>query len=122
MISLCLSNDATDSRRAVTGENGYEYTRVIDSSEKFLRKNVFDQIDMGVLYADTVGSTKISLTLPSDKLSIMTSSFSQEMSYVIEKFGRYVLKFVGDVMRVLIVKRPFCIHDSRKSQYGLFKI
>ena len=83
---------------------------------------MFDQIDMAVLYVDIVGSTKMSMALPSDKLSIMIRSFSQEMSYVIEKFGGYVLKFVGDVMRVLIVKRPFCIHDSRKSQYGLFKI
>ena len=79
-------------------ENGYEYTRVIDSSEKFLRKNVFEQIDMAVLYVDIVGSTKMSMSLPSDKLSIMISSFSQEMSYVIEQFGGYVLKFVGDAV------------------------
>ena len=79
-------------------ENGYEYTRVIDSSERFLRKNVFEQIDMAVLYVDIVGSTKMSMALPSDKLSIMISSFSQEMSYVIEKFGGYVLKFVGDAV------------------------
>ena len=79
-------------------ENGYEYTRVIDSSEKFLRKNVFEQIDMAVLYVDIVGSTKMSMTLQPDKLSILISSFSQEMSYVIEQFGGYVLKFVGDAV------------------------
>ncbi|WP_420544501.1 adenylate/guanylate cyclase domain-containing protein [Nitrosopumilus sp.] len=79
-------------------ENGYQYTRVIDSSEKFLRKNVFGQINMGVLYVDIVGSTKMSITLPPDKLSIIISSFSQEMSYVIEQFHGYVLKFVGDAV------------------------
>ncbi len=79
-------------------EKGYQYTRVIDSSEKFLRKNVFGQISMAVLYVDIVGSTKMSMTLPSDKLSIMISSFSQEMSYVIEQFHGYVLKFVGDAV------------------------
>ena len=79
-------------------ENGYEYTRVIGSSEKFLRENVFAQIDMAVLYVDIVGSTKMSMTLPPDKLSILISSFSQEMSYVIEQFGGYVLKFVGDAV------------------------
>ena len=79
-------------------EKGYQYTRVIDSSEKFLRKNVFDQINMAVLYVDIVGSTKMSMTLPPDKLSIMISSFSQEMSYVIEQFHGYVLKFVGDAV------------------------
>lgn len=79
-------------------EKGYQYTRVIDSSEKFLRKNVFRQINMAVLYVDIVGSTKMSMTLPPDKLSIMISSFSQEMSYVIEQFHGNVLKFVGDAV------------------------
>ncbi len=79
-------------------EKGYQYTRVIDSSEKFLRKNVFRQINMAVLYVDIVGSTKMSMILPPDKLSIMISSFSQEMSYVIEQFHGYVLKFVGDAV------------------------
>ena len=79
-------------------EKGYQYTRVIDSSEKFLRKNVFGQINMAVLYVDIVGSTKMSMTLPPDKLSIIISSFSQEMSYVIEQFHGYVLKFVGDAV------------------------
>ncbi|MCV0392085.1 MAG: adenylate/guanylate cyclase domain-containing protein [Nitrosopumilus sp.] len=79
-------------------EKGYQYTRVIDSSEKFLRKNVFGQINMAVLYVDIVGSTKMSMTLPPDKLSTIISSFSQEMSYMIEKFHGYVLKFVGDAV------------------------
>jgi len=79
-------------------EKGYQYTRVIDASEKFLRKNVFGQINMAVLYVDIVGSTKMSMTLPPDKLSIIISSFSQEMSYVIEQFHGYVLKFVGDAV------------------------
>jgi adenylate cyclase len=79
-------------------EKGYQYTRVIDSSEKFLRKNVFEQVDMGVLYVDIVDSTKMSMTLPPDKLSVIISSFAQEMSYVIEQFHGYVLKFVGDAV------------------------
>lgn len=79
-------------------DKGYEYVRVIDSSEKFLRKNVFEEINMAVLYVDIVGSTKMSMTLPPDKLSILISSFSQEMSYVIEQFHGYVLKFVGDAV------------------------
>jgi len=41
---------------------------------------------------------KMSMTLPPDQLSILISSFSQEMSYVIEQFNGYVLKFVGDAV------------------------
>jgi len=79
-------------------ENGYEYTKVIDSSENFLRNNVFQQINMAVLYVDLIGSTKMSMELPSDKLSILVSSFSQEMAYVINAHNGYVLKFVGDAV------------------------
>ncbi len=79
-------------------ENGYEYTRTIDSSEKFLRKNVFQQINMVILYVDLVGSTKMSAELPSDKLSTLISSFSQEMAYVINAHNGHVLKFVGDAV------------------------
>lgn len=79
-------------------EKGYEYTRIVDSSENFLRKRVFQQINMAVLYVDLVGSTKMSMELPPDKLSILVSSFSQEMAYVIAAHNGYVLKFVGDAV------------------------
>lgn len=79
-------------------ENGYQYTRVTDSSEKFLRKNVFQQLNMAVIYVDLVGSTKMSIELPPDKLSTLISSFSQEMAYVINAHNGYVLKFVGDAV------------------------
>ncbi|MFB5628171.1 MAG: adenylate/guanylate cyclase domain-containing protein [Nitrosarchaeum sp.] len=79
-------------------ENGYEYTRLIDSSEKFLRENVFRQVNMAVLYVDLVGSTSMSIELPPDKLSVLISSFSQEMAYVINAHNGYVLKFVGDAV------------------------
>ena len=79
-------------------ENGYQYTRIMDSSEKFLRRNVFQQINMVVLYVDLVDSTKISMELSPDKLSTLISSFSQEMAYVINAHNGYVLKFVGDAV------------------------
>jgi class 3 adenylate cyclase len=79
-------------------KRGYEYTGIINESEKFLRKNVFSKLDMVVLYVDLVGSTKMALELPEDKLAIIISSFSQEMAAVISLHGGYVLKFVGDAV------------------------
>ncbi|RDJ31203.1 MAG: adenylate/guanylate cyclase domain-containing protein [Crenarchaeota archaeon] len=79
-------------------EKGYQYTRVVDSSEKFLRERVFQQVKAAVLYVDLVGSTKISMQLPPNKLSTLISSFSQEMAYVINAHNGYVLKFVGDAV------------------------
>ncbi len=77
-------------------KKGYEYSGVIDDSENFLRKNVFSKLNMVVLYVDLVGSTTMTLEMPSEKIAIIIGSFAQEMATVIRQHRGYVLKFVGD--------------------------
>jgi len=79
-------------------KKGYEYSGVINDSDKFLRKNVFSKLDMAVLYVDLVGSTTMTLEMPEEKIAIIVSSFSQEMAAVIRQHRGYVLKFVGDAV------------------------
>ncbi len=79
-------------------KKGYEYSGLIDESDKFLRKNVFSKLDMVVLYVDLVGSTTMTLEMPEEKIAIIVSSFSQEMAAVIRQHQGYVLKFVGDAV------------------------
>ncbi|WP_067960682.1 adenylate/guanylate cyclase domain-containing protein [Nitrosopumilus sp. Nsub] len=79
-------------------KKGYEYSGVHDESEDFLRKNVFSKLDMIVLYVDLVGSTKMALEMPSEKIATIMSSFAQEMASVIRQYHGYVLKFVGDAV------------------------
>ncbi|MDH5569682.1 MAG: adenylate/guanylate cyclase domain-containing protein [Nitrosopumilus sp.] len=79
-------------------KEGYKYSRIADASEEFLRKHVFEQVEMAIIYVDLVGSTKLSLKLPPEKLSVVISSFVQEMSYVIIQCGGFVLKFSGDAV------------------------
>ncbi len=79
-------------------KKGYEYSGMIDESDKFLRKNVFSKLDMAVLYVDLVGSTTMTLEMPEEKIAIIVSSFSQEMAAVIRQHNGYVLKFVGDAV------------------------
>ena len=79
-------------------KKGYEYTGIIDDSEKFLREHVFKKINMVVLYVDLVGSTTMTLELPAEKLATIVSSFSQEMASVIRLYKGLVLKFVGDAV------------------------
>ena len=79
-------------------KKGYEYTGIIDDSEKFLREHVFKKINMVVLYVDLVGSTTMTLELPTEKLATIISSFSQEMASVIRVHKGLVLKFVGDAV------------------------
>ncbi|MFZ8907613.1 MAG: adenylate/guanylate cyclase domain-containing protein, partial [Nitrosopumilaceae archaeon] len=54
-------------------KKGYEYTGIIDDSEKFLREHVFKKINMVVLYVDLVGSTTMTLELPTEKLATIIS-------------------------------------------------
>ena len=79
-------------------DNGFRSSGIVSSSEKFLRKHIFEHVEMTVLYVDLVGSTKMSLELSSDNLSTLISSFVQEMSYVISQNNGYVLKFSGDAV------------------------
>jgi class 3 adenylate cyclase len=79
-------------------KKGYEYSGLIDESDKFLRKHVFLKLDMVVLYVDLVGSTTMTLEMPAEKIAIIISSFSQEMAAVIRQHHGYVLKFVGDAV------------------------
>ena len=74
----------------------YEYSGVIDDSDNFLRKHVFSKLNMVVLYVDLVGSTTMTLEMPSEKIAIIIGSFAQEMASVIRQHQGYVLKFVGD--------------------------
>ena len=50
------------------------------------------------MYADLVGSTKMSTTLPAEKLVTIIRAFSHELSTVIESYEGYVLKYVGDAV------------------------
>jgi len=89
-----------DTQKRVWGalKKGYEYSGIINDSDKFLRKNVFLKLDMVVLYVDLVGSTTMTLEMPAEKIAIIVSSFSQEMAAVIRQHQGYVLKFVGDAI------------------------
>ena len=79
-------------------KKGYEYDYFKDESDKFLREHVSSKVKMIIVYVDLVGSTQMSLELPTEKLAIIISSFSQEMGFVIRHYDGYVLKFVGDAV------------------------
>ena len=79
-------------------KKGYEYDYFKDESDKFLREHVSSKVKMIIVYVDLVGSTQMTLELPTEKLAIIISSFSQEMGFVIRHHDGYVLKFVGDAV------------------------
>jgi len=84
-------------KKALNEDFEYHHLALLRSNE-FLRKHDSERLPMFVLYVDLVGSTKMSGDLNPDMLNVIIRTFSQEMSYAIESFGGYVLKFVGDAV------------------------
>jgi hypothetical protein len=62
-----------------------------------------------VLHVDLVGSTKMAMRLPIDRLTMIIQAFNQEMSVAVRAFGGYILKYVGDA-----VLGPNCSLDSNE--------
>jgi adenylate cyclase len=69
-----------------------------DSCRKYLQRKVNTKTNVVVMYVDIAGSTQMSHDLSSLDLALIIQIFSQEVILAIEKFGGYVLKFVGDAV------------------------
>ena len=76
----------------------YQYNTSIKRGQDFLLNHVSSKVPLVVLYADLVGSTDMSMTLPPDKLVTIIRAFSHEMSSVVKNYNGYVLKYVGDAI------------------------
>ncbi len=76
----------------------YQYDTSLKPGQDYLRDHVSSKIPLVVMYADLVGSTNMSMTLPVDKLVTIIRAFTHEMSSVVESHDGYVLKYVGDAI------------------------
>ena len=76
------------------------WPKIINTSvrrgQDFLLNHIGSKIPLIIIYADLVGSTKMSMTLPIDNLVTIIRAFAHQMSHVIDSHGGYVLKYAGD--------------------------
>ena len=79
-------------------KQGFEPEYPIDESDRFLREHVSSKLHMIVIYVDLIGSTAMTLHLPTEKVAVIVSAFSREIAFVIKNYDGYVLKFVGDAV------------------------
>lgn len=102
----------------------YQYNTSVDKGQRFLRQFVNSKIDLVIMYVDMVGSTKMSMTLPTEKVVTIIKAFSHELSSVIESYGGFVLKYVGDAIiaffpsefnKYLTCDRAYCCAKSMTS-------
>ncbi|MGN6629794.1 MAG: adenylate/guanylate cyclase domain-containing protein, partial [Candidatus Nitrosocosmicus sp.] len=68
----------------------------IKDTQKLLERVVNTDISLVILYVDVVNSTKISMNLPLKRLAPIIQTFTQEMSLIVDAYGGYVFKFLGD--------------------------
>jgi class 3 adenylate cyclase len=90
--------------------------------EKFARYKT----TLVVLHVDLVGSTKLAMRLPIDRLTMIIQAFHQEMSIIVKAFGGYVLKYVGDAVLAFFVlpvpaseAKAACINAVNCAKYML---
>jgi len=76
----------------------YQYNTSIKRGQDFLLNHVDSKISLVVMYADLVGSTKMSMALPVERMAKIIKVFSHELSSVVESYDGFVLKYVGDAV------------------------
>ena len=66
--------------------------------QNYLLDHISTKIPIVIIYADLVGSTKMSMTLPIDNLVSIVRIFDYHISNVVDTLGGYVLKYAGDAV------------------------
>ncbi len=79
-------------------EGRYLYDSSLKDSQDFLFNHVNSKVSLVIMYVDLVGSTKMSMTLPVDKMVTIIRAFTYEMTSTVRSYGGYVLKYVGDAI------------------------
>jgi adenylate cyclase len=69
-----------------------------EKTQELLESFIGTNVTLVILHIDLVGSTDFSMNLPLKRLVPIIQAFTQEMSLVIEAYGGYVFKYVGDAI------------------------
>lgn len=69
-----------------------------DNTQELLEKFTQTNVVLVILCVDLVGSTELSMNLPLKRLVPIIQAFTQEMSLIIQSYGGYVFKYVGDAI------------------------
>lgn len=113
-IDLAIKHAQNSMWEALKSELTFDIS--MEETYKILEKYAKTKVTLVILHIDLVDSTKLSMTLPIDRLTTIIQAFTREMSLIIEAYGGYVLKYMGDAILaffpVSIVDDPYlpCIN------------
>jgi len=76
----------------------YQYNTSLSRGQEFLLNYVDSKLSLVVMYADLVGSTKMSMALPVERMAKIIKAFLHELSSVVKNYNGFLLKYVGDAV------------------------
>ncbi len=100
-IDSIIKSSQLEMWKSLKGE--MEFNISTEDAQNALAKAAGSKSTFVILYIDIVGSTKLSMTLPADKLAAIVRAFTHEMSIVVSAYGGYVLKYLGDAILAFFV-------------------
>jgi adenylate cyclase len=116
----------SQSRVRKTLEGKPEFVMSFVETQNVLKKLAKYKTNFVVLHVDLVGSTKLAMRLPLDRLTMMIQAFNQEISIIVKAFGGYILKYVGDAVLAFFVvpgrkseAKAACINAVNCAKYML---
>jgi adenylate cyclase len=80
-----------------------EFTISTEETKGVLKKLARSKVQMVILHVDLVGSTRLSMSVPLDRLTTIMQAFTQEMSVIVNMYGGYILKYIGDAVMAFFV-------------------
>jgi adenylate cyclase len=87
-----------------------EFDLTSEETQAILEKFAKSKVEFVILHIDLVGSTKLSMTIPANRLANIVQAFTQEMSIVIKAYGGFILKYVGDAILAFFLADRDNIH------------
>ena len=119
-----MKKSQTRVRKTLEGKP--EFVMSLVETQNVLKKLAKYKTTFVVLHVDLVGSTKLAMKLPIDRLTMMIQAFNQEMSIIVKAFGGYILKYVGDAVLAFFVlpghkseAKEACINAVNCAKYML---
>jgi adenylate cyclase len=80
-----------------------EFNTSFKDTQNILEQCGETKINLVILHIDLVGSTRMSLNLPIERLTTIIRTFAQQMSLIVSMYGGFVLKYIGDAVLAFFV-------------------
>jgi adenylate cyclase len=123
-LNSIMKKSQTRVRKMLEGKP--EFVMSLVETQNVLEKFAKHKTTFVVLHVDLVGSTKMAMRLPLDRLTMILQAFNQEMSVAVKAFGGYILKYVGDAILAFFVlpgnkteAKAACINAVNCAKYML---